>query len=163
MKASSGHVTWWPQGRRDLESLKRPDLVSLVVGERSDAQQLLQTIGDLFGSLPRSLASVGLTPNPVSSSAALIDHLQSSFLLKDLECLCWKPWLNADPLRFLKLLARHHGVIAVWPGSVANGLASFSSPGRRDYVSVPASGVTVLRPVPTRFPDEVPFNLERIP
>ena len=42
-------------------------------------------------------------------------------------------------------------------------LRRFAAPGRTDYVRVDVTGISVLRPVLTRFPDEVPFELERVP
>jgi hypothetical protein len=163
MNVDIDRMMWVSQHRRELEVLTRPNQVSLIAGDRPDARKLLATLGEVFGSEPRSLTAAGLTPEPVSLAGALADQLDGSYLLYDLECLCWQPWLNADPLRFLRLHARRHGVIAVWPGHVSHGVASFSAPGRRDHVAVSAAGVTVLRPVATRFPDEVPFTLERIP
>jgi hypothetical protein len=81
-------------------------------------------------------------------------------MLYDLEVLCWQPWLNVDPLRLLKQLARRHGVVAVWPGSIQGRSIEFSVPGRRDHVRSDAVGINVLRPVRSQFPDEVPFILE---
>lgn len=163
MNVDIDRMMWVSQHRRELEALTRSNQVSLIAGDRTKSRKLLDTLGEVFGSEPRSLTSAGLTPEAVTLTGALADELGGSYLLHDLECLCWQPWLNAEPLRFLRILARRNGVFAVWPGSVSDGVASFSAPGRRDHVSVSASGVTVLRPVATRFPDEAPFTLERIP
>ena len=93
----------------------------------------------------------------------LLERLEGRPLLYDLEALCWEPWLFLDVRRFLQLLARQVGVIALWPGRVGDAVASFSEPGRRDHVRVELAGMSVLRPVPTEFPDEVPIEIERVP
>ena len=48
-------------------------------------------------------------------------------------------------------------------GRVTARVATFAVPGRTDYVRDEMTGISVLRPVPTCFPDEVPFEIERIP
>ena len=54
-------------------------------------------------------------------------------------------------------------MVALWPGRITGRVATFAAPGRTDYVRVDVTGISVLRPVLTRFPDEVPFEIERIP
>ncbi|MCY3923939.1 MAG: hypothetical protein OXG52_00285 [bacterium] len=110
-----------------------------------------------------SVTEVGLAGTPAGTWQELLDRLEGHPLLYDLEALCWEPWLLVDLRRFLQLLSRKAGVIALWPGRVGDAVASFSEPGRRDHVRVELAGLSVLRPVPTRFPDEVPFEIERAP
>ena len=62
----------------------------------------------------------------------------------------------------LKQLAHQSGIVAVWPGSFDGRYIEFSTPNRSDYVRADASGIGVLRPVKSQFPDEVPFTLERV-
>ena len=52
--------------------------------------------------------------------------------------------------------------IAVWPGAVSRGRAHFSSPGKFDFQDEAISNAVIVRSRPTRFPDEVPFEIERI-
>ncbi len=110
-----------------------------------------------------SVTAVGLAGAPAGTWQELLDRLEGRPLLYDLEALCWEPWLFLDVRRFLHLLARQAGVIALWPGRVGDAVASFSEPGRRDHVRVELAGMSVLRPVPTEFLDEVPFEIERVP
>lgn len=161
----SGNLTpmWAAQQQRELNALTGPDQICLVEGARTATRSLLNTLGDALGVIPRSMSEVGLAPTPARTTDELLDRLSDNSVFFDLEALCWQPWLKADPLRFLRRLARRRGVVAIWPGAVRNGTASFSTPGRNDYVSFSASGLIVLRPVVTRFPDEVPYTLERIP
>ena len=84
-------------------------------------------------------------------------------LLYDLEALFWVAWLRIDPVRYLRHHARERGVVALWPGRVSGKVATFSDPGRRDHLRTELSDLSVLRPLPTRFPDEIPFEIERIP
>ena len=120
-------------------------------------------LGRALGAAPVSVTEVGLAGTPAGTWQELLDRLEGHPLLYDLEALCWEPWLLVDLRRFLQLLARKAGVIALWPGRVGDAVASFSEPGRRDHVRVELAGMSVLRPVPTRFPDEVPFEIERAP
>jgi len=153
---------WVPAQQRELDAMTRPEQITLVNGERIAARNLLDVLGDVLRVAPTSVSEVGLTPTPAQSVNELHDRLGASALLYDCESVCWQPWLNVDPLRFLRTHARRRGVIALWPGSVSNGVASFSAPGRRDHVSFDATGIFVLRPTITRFPDQVPYTLERI-
>jgi hypothetical protein len=154
---------WARHQSKDFAAMMKHDQVSLIVGDRDPAITLLNVLGELIGVPPQSVTNAGLTPKPARTIEELLKRLKGSSLLFDLEAFCWQPWLNADPLRFLRSLARDRGVIAVWPGTARNGVASFSAMGRSDYVSFNSTGLSILRPVPTRFPDEVPFTLERIP
>jgi hypothetical protein len=124
---------------------------------------LLDTLGEVLGLIPKSLTEAGLASTPVWSANELLTRIDGSSLLYDMESVCWQPWLNIDLPRFLRTIARRSGVIGLWPGFVQYRTCSFSAPGRRDHVSFDASGIVVLRPVTTNFPDEVPYTLERIP
>jgi hypothetical protein len=142
--------------------MSRAEQVCLIVGERVLARELLDVFGATLGTRPRSISDVGLNPNPVRNINELAERLEGCSILYDLEALCWQPWLRSDPLRFLRTVARRRGVIALWPGSLHQNTVYFSALGRRDYASCSATGVCVLRPRVTRFPDEVPYTLERI-
>ncbi len=82
-------------------------------------------------------------------------------VITDLDVLFW-PDMNMAPLQLLAGRARQRPTIAVWPGSIAGGRASYSAPGRPDHHDIPLHDTVVLRPRGTRFPDEVPFTIERI-
>ena len=152
---------WVQSVRSTLDDLRRPDAVTLISGERSSASELLRALGDALSISPASVTEVALTPAPAASERELLQRLSGRTVLFDLETICWVPWLQLDPLRLLRQQARRHGVVAVWPGQINGSVLSFSAPGRRDYVSVDAPGITVMRPTTTRFPDEVPFTIER--
>lgn len=84
-----------------------------------------------------------------------------STVITDLDVLMW-PDLHVPALQLLSTLARRQPTIGVWPGVVAGNRATYSSPGRPDHQDVVLRGAIVLRPRATRFPDEVPYTLERI-
>ena len=104
-----------------------------------------------------------LSHTPFRRFGDLTERLAGCPLLFDLEVLCWRREPALDLPRFLRLHARKHGTVVLWPGRITERVATFSEPGRRDFVRLALTEVTVLSPVPTRFPDEVPFEIERIP
>jgi hypothetical protein len=65
-------------------------------------------------------------------------------------------------LPFLAGRARRLPTIVVWPGTVRDQRALHSAPGRPDHYDERLDDVVVLRPRTTRFPDEAPFDTERI-
>ena len=163
---SRGHPLWLTHASGDVEALGRPGAVALVgvePGGRAEGLAVLDELGSALGTAPVSVTEVGLAGVAAETWQELLGRLEDHPLLYDLDALCWEPWLLLDVRRFLQLLARRAGVIALWPGRVGDAVATFSEPGRRDHVRVELAGMSVLRPVPTRFPDEVPFKIEPVP
>ena len=154
---------WLDRVVRDVDGLSRPEAVGLVAGGRAEGLSVLRELGRVLGVAPVSVTEAVLSGDPVCRWDDLAARAAGCPLLFDLEALCWHREPGLDLLRFLRLHAREHGVVALWPGRVNERGATFSAPGRRDYVRVALAGVSVLRPVQTRFPDEVPFEIERIP
>ena len=156
---------WLAGAREELDVLARPRSVALVGGEAGDrvaGSAVLAELGRVLGAAPVSVTEVGLAGVPARSSQELLGRLEGHPLLFDLEALCWNPWLAVDLRRFLEMHARRSGVVALWPGRVSGRVAVFSAPARKDHQRVELGGWSVLRPVATRFPDEVPFEIERV-
>ena len=160
---SAAPPLWADQAVREVEGLSRPESVGLIAGDRARGLVVLHELGRVFGSTPISITEVMLSRAPCRRWDELSEQLKGCPLLFDLEVLCWDREPALDLLRFLRLHAREHGTVALWPGRITERVATFSAPGRRDYVRVALTDIAVLRPVPTRFPDEVPFEIERIP
>ena len=154
---------WLDQVGREIEGLSRPESVGLVAGDRAEGLAVLNELGRVFGAAPVSITDVVLSRTPFRRWEDLAARLAGCPLLFNLEALCWDRGLGLDLLRLLRLHARECGAVALWPGRVTGRIATFSAPGRRDYLRVALAEVSVLRPVSTRFPDEVPFEIERIP
>ena len=154
---------WLNQVNSEIEGLSRPESVGLVAGDRVSGLAVLQELGRVIGAAPVSITEVVLSRAPFRRWDELAQRLAGCPLLFDLEALCWDREPGLDLLRFLRLHARKCGVVALWPGRIAERIATFSEPGRRDHMRVALTGLSVLRPVLTRFPDEVPFKIERIP
>lgn len=133
---------------------------------------LVEAVADAADHLCERLA-IGLDLQIVRLGAALSGAEQpptagdveaacgSATILSDLDVLLW-PALGVPALPFLATRARRRPVIAVWPGVITGGRARYSSPGRPDHHDARLSDVVVLRPRTTRFPDEVPYQIERI-
>ena len=154
---------WLDQAAPEIEGLSRPESVGLIAGDRAGGLAVLHKLGRVFGAAPVSITEVMFSCTPLRRWEELSERLAGCPLLYDLEALCWDREPGLDLLRFLRLHARKCGVVALWPGRITDRIATFSTPGRRDYVRVVLTVLSVLRPVPTRFPDEVPFEIERIP
>ena len=154
---------WLGQVCREVEGLARRASVGLVAGDRAEGLVVLRELGLVFGVAPVSVTEAMLSGDPVCRWDDLAARVAGCPLLFDLEALCWHREPGLDLLRFLRLQARAHGVVALWPGRIKERFATFSAPGRRDHVRIALADMSVLRPVRTRFPDEVPFEIERIP
>jgi hypothetical protein len=89
--------------------------------------------------------------------------LDASRYLVDLDVLFWRPWLQLDPLLLLRSLARSASRVAAWPGEIEGGTALYSERGRQDYFSAVVRDIVILRSRPVYYPDEPPFEIERIP
>jgi len=161
--AAGDRPLWLQEMAHQVEQLRRPGSVGLIVGERSAGLALLEDLGQALGAPPASITQIGLEDSPARSERELSSRLSGYSLLYDLEALFWVTWLRIDPLRYLRHHARERGVVALWPGRVSGNVATFSDPGRRDHLRTELSSLSVIRPLPTRFPDEVPFEIERIP
>lgn len=154
---------WLRKTDHQVEQLRQPGSVSLIVGDRAAGLALLEELGRALGAQPASISQLGLEEAPARNERELRSRLSGYSLLFDLEALFWSAWLPIDPVRYLRQHARKGGVVALWPGRVSGHVATFSDPGRRDHLRTELSGLSLLRPLPTRFPDEVPFEIERIP
>lgn len=110
-----------------------------------------------------SLTEVLLSLGDGLNETAFLDRLGSSRFLVDLPALLWPPIWKVDPMRFLGRLAKRRGVLAHWPGTAHNRRLTYSSPERPDYFDAPLVGVILLRCQTTRFPDEPPYLIERVP
>ena len=154
---------WAMSSASTLDELRRPGALTLILGDRQLSCQLLRVLGTAMSVHSSSVTDVALGDTPVQSDQELLERISGHPLLFDVETLCWAPWLRLDPVRLLRQHARRQGVVVVWPGQVRGRTITFSAPGRRDYVNVAATDFGVMQPIPTRFPDQVPFTLERVP
>jgi len=107
--------------------------------------------------LGRALAARPQPPSVTDVEHACVD----ATVITDLDVLLW-PDMNTAPLQLLVARARQRPTIAVWPGHVSGVRATYSALGRPDHHNIPLRNTVVLRPRGTRFPDEVPFTIERI-
>lgn len=107
--------------------------------------------------LGRALAECPQPPSVTDVESACGD----ATLITDLDVLLW-PDMNMPPMQLLAARARQRPTIAVWPGHISGVRATYSASGRPDHHDIPLRDTVVLRPRGTRFPDEVPFTIERI-
>jgi hypothetical protein len=136
-----------------------PGRFALVVGDCADATvaAIAAAIGQPVIDVSRHLTveheDGWQSPDEILSRHAVLRHIEVLF----------SPEVPADPLRLLTMLARRGPVIASWPGTIEDGRALFSRPGRHDHFDQPLpSSALVLRAIPTTFPDEVPYEVERV-
>lgn len=153
-------VPGWPQAARDLvrELGGHPGRLALICGPQ-DARQTAALISEA-ANIP--LVRVGQQWTAEDGVRDPTAVLSGTGCLLDLDILFW-PELRIDPINALHALARRSVVLAVWPGTIERRWARYSVPGRRDYFEAELNDTIVLRPRPQRFPDQVPYEVERIP
>lgn len=156
-------VEGWPaEGHELLDELARaPGRVALIAGDATEVDALVRR---LVTDLAVGVVSVGgaLAEHPQPPTAGDIDVAAGdATLLVDLDLMLW-PSLHVPLLPFVASRRRRRPTIAVWPGDISNGRATYSTPGRPDHHDAALRDAIVLRPRPTRFPDEVPYRIERI-
>jgi hypothetical protein len=159
-----GEAVRWPEAIAELrqELAHRPGRLALICGEVSAAvDAVVAALADALRVAPVRVGMV-LTKGQVPDSDAVGAALGDSTILVDCEIL-FDPELRIDPLHLLRRLARRAPRVAVWPGRIDGGRATYSEPGRRDFYERRIADALVLRPRATSFPDEVPYTLERIP
>lgn len=154
--------TWPDAGRRLLEELAASrGIYALIAGEYSAVDRLVDRLADdldlQVARIGADLAARGRRPTVADVEAACA----SATILIDLDALLW-PDLGAPILPLLAALARHRPIIAAWPGVIVDRRARYSLQGRPDHHDARLTKVMAIRPRMTRFPDEVPYEIERI-
>jgi hypothetical protein len=160
--ANHGADVWPNAGQALLDELAAArGRFALVAASPSDADDLVERLHlDLLLGVARlgpALASLKQPP----SIAEIERACDGATVITDLDALMW-PDMHVSPLQLLTTLARHRPTIAIWPGNISRGRATYSATGRPDHYDITLHDVIVLRPRFTRFPDEVPFTIERI-
>jgi len=154
-----GVVTWPEVGWNLLGELAaNPGRLALLAGADTDAVAALvgRDLGVEVVRLGSAVSSLRLPPSEADLDAA-VGH---AGVVADLDLLAW-PDLAIDVLSFLRRVSRRHPLIAVWPGDITDARARYSAPGRPDHIDQALRDAIVLRPTSTRYPDEVPFRIER--
>ena len=101
--------------------------MGFIAGDRADGVAVLHELGRVFGAAPVSITEVMVNRcAPFCRWEELAERLAGCPLLYDLEALCWDREPGLDLLRFLRLQARECGVVALWPGRIAERIATFS-------------------------------------
>ncbi len=136
----------------------RVALIAAAVPTDADGlvERLQTDLGVGVARLGRALADRPQPPSVAEVESACGD----ATVIADLEVLLWRE-MNLAPLQLLAGRARQRPTIAVWPGHISGVRATYSAPGRPDHQDIPLRDTVVLRPRGTRFPDEVPFTIER--
>jgi hypothetical protein len=150
----------WDELRKELQAGGgRVALIAAASPADADAlvEQLQTDVGVGVARLGRELADHAQPPSLTVVESVCGD----ATVLTDLDALLW-PTVPVAPLQLLTLRARRRPTIAVWPGSISSGRATYSTPGRPDHHDIPLRDSVVLRPRGMRFPDETPFTIERI-
>jgi hypothetical protein len=160
--ADEGIDVWPAAGHALLDELKAArGRVALITAAPADANALVERLrADLGVSVVRLGRAVADRPRPPSDADVEL-ACGNATVITDLDVLLW-PEMNIAPLQLLTARARRRPTIAVWPGPIARGRATYSVAGRPDHHDTLLHDVVIMRPRVTRFPDEVPFIIERI-
>ena len=154
----------WPEAFDDLLAELRAHRASLVLADGAglrDApatEALAERVERV--SLGMTLAGMAAPPSPAELAAAVSRDGPS--LLVDIDAM-FTPALAIEVLPFLRGLGRRQPTIVLWPGNISATRLTYSRPGAVDHFDEAARDLIVLRPVEARFPDEVPYLLERFP
>lgn len=160
--ADDGLDGWPAAGHALLDELEAVrGRVALIAAAPAEADVIVERLRVDLGldvvRLGRALAERPQPPSVADVESACGD----ATVIADLDVLLW-PGMNMAPLMLLAARARQRPTIAVWPGHIFGVRATYSAPGRPDHHDIPLRDTVVLRPRGTRFPDEVPFTIERI-
>lgn len=154
----------WPEGGHALlaELAIARGRVALIAPETPAAADGL--VDRLRDDLDLTVVSLGQAladrkEPPTANEIALA--CANASVITDIDLLFW-PASPTRALPFLTACARRRPTIAVWPGKIVGGRATYSALGRPDHHDAAVRDVIIVRPRPTRFPDEVPFSIERI-
>jgi hypothetical protein len=138
---------------------RRPGSFALVHGE-----QRLEGVNAIAEAASAEVTKLGFTwvaesPGNMRDATAM---LRGKPVLADIDILFW-PDVAVDPLRFFASLARRAPLVVEWPGEIKSGRVRYSEPGRPDFyeATLPSEAV-VVQGVSTTFPDELPYEVERI-
>ncbi len=156
------NATWPEAGQQLLGELKvGRGRLALIEAKASAADRLVDRLSvDLDLQVARVGVVLAARDHP-PTAAEVEAACMSATILTDLDVFLW-PALGIPLLPLLAGIARYHAVIAVWPGEITDSRARYSTPGRPDYHDSRLTDVVVLHPRTTRFPDEVPYEIERI-
>ena len=151
----------WPDHARELlaELAAAPSRLCLVTGD--DAEAVTQQLATALGVQPCQVGKLVTDSPSVSSVGEIASLLTTEVVLVALDVLFW-PALAVDPLGLLQDLSRFRPRIALWPGVVEGRRAQYSDPGRPDAYDQPLDDALLLHARRVRFPDEVPYTLERV-
>lgn len=158
------HSDSWPlAGQRLVDELAASRGVFAIVaaGSMASSDHLVDRFRTDLGLAVARLGGALAHPSQPPSLAEIEAACGTATVIADIDVLMW-PAVQVSPLQLLSGLARRRPTIAVWPGDVRGGRATYSAPGRPDYHDIALRGVSVLRPRDTRFPDEIPFTIERV-
>lgn len=161
--ADDGIEVWPSTGYALLHELEaaRGRVALIPAAAFADADDLVERLRmDLGVGVVRLGHALVERPQP-PSVADVETACGDATVITDLDVLLW-PVMTVVPLQLLTVRARRRPTIAVWPGHIAGGRATYSAPGRPDHHDIPLREAVVLRLRTTRFPDEVPFTIERI-
>ena len=142
------------------ELATRPGRLALVV-DGAKGEGLVARLAALADEAVTLVGAMIVQDRPITGES-FERRLSDASILVDIEIL-FEPKLELDPIQLLRNLARRKPRLALWPGQIVGGLASYSELGRGDWYESRLENAIVLRPTASQFPDEVPYTAERIP
>lgn len=134
--------------------------IALVVGDA--ASDVARRIAEAWGTEVMCVGRVLTSGDRPPTREEVLRAFDTGEVFDEIEIL-FSPELALDPIDALRSMARMRPRLCVWPGTIAGRRAAFSLPGRGDRCDEQLADVVVLRARDTVFPDETPFEVERIP
>jgi hypothetical protein len=158
-----GGARSWPAAAISLfdELAAKPGRICLLTGEGNATFTVASALADAGEA---SLTRFGAWFTEGTEGPKIPETWQPErerAILLDLDVLFW-PALTVDPVALLRLYSKRHPIVAVWPGDIPEGVARYSEPGRPDHFSRKLEDALILRARSTAYPDEVPYEIERV-
>ena len=159
----SGGAGSWPAAAISLfdELAAKPGRICLMAGGGSSTFSVAHALADAGEA---SLTRFGTWLTEGTGAPKIPETWQPErdrAILLDLDVLFW-PVLAVDPVALLRLYSKRHPIVAIWPGDISEGVARYSEPGRVDHFSRKLEDALILRARSTAYPDEVPYEIERV-
>jgi hypothetical protein len=143
----------------DLRALMTspPSTMALLVGEGADklAVDVATALGGQVVSIGGRFAEANGEVTP--DATRLFDD---GSVFTDLDVLFWAPAFHLEVMTLLRQITKSRSAAFVWPGTITDGIARYSEPGRHDMYEAPVERAVILRVKAEALPGDAHYTTE---